>query len=530
MLTQQQRVAGLSPELAQCAQVIEHALLRRRTDEAERNAIAALARAPKHPEMLRLFGLVQLRRGRNEDALYALLQARAARPNDPMIYYAMGSAYEVIRDFARSRQALRRACELGADDAACWFNYGRRLAIDGDTEAAIPPLRHAVALAPQYVPARILLANMLRADGDTTAAEHYRGIIADNPTGAGQAWWGLAMLKPMPLGRADIDTMQRVLSGNAVGAADRIAIGFALAIALERQGDFAAAFDALQAAHMLARRSGSYDAAAFTRRVGDVLEAFAPPPLGTSAAQGEQAIFIVSLPRAGSTLTEQILASHSLVGGGGEFPDLSQVIMDESDRVRAPFPQWARTHNDAQWRELGQRYLARTQRRRERRSRSIDKMPGNWLYTGAILAMLPQARVVVVRRDPLENCLGCYRYLFNQHGYTHDFADLAAFWRDFDRACRQWQKLYPGRVHELTYEDLVADPDSRIRALLEFCNLPFEDACLNFHVTERRIVTPSAAQVREPLRRDTARAAQYGVLLDPLRDALGLPRFGEATP
>jgi hypothetical protein len=154
-----------------------------------------------------------------------------------------------------------------------------------------------------------------------------------------------------------------------------------------------------------------------------------------------------------------------------------------------------------------------------------DKMPANWMYIGTILAMLPDARVVICRRDPLETCLACYRYMFARHPYTHTFADLAAHWRDFDRAVRHWQALYPDRVRVQVYENLVAEPEAQIRELLEFCGLPFEDACLNFHATERRVTTPSAAQVREPLRRDTARAGKYGALLDPLRDALGMPRF-----
>jgi hypothetical protein len=137
--------------------------------------------------------------------------------------------------------------------------------------------------------------------------------------------------------------------------------------------------------------------------------------------------------------------------------------------------------------------------------------------------------VVICRRDALETCFGCYRYHFNQHGYTHDFDDLATAWRGFDRATKHWQRLFPGRVHVQEYETLVADPETRIRELLEFCDLPFEENCLNFHATERHVATPSAAQVRQPIRSDTARTGKYGALLDPLRAALGLPAFAART-
>jgi tetratricopeptide (TPR) repeat protein len=523
VLTQQQRLAGLTPELARRAIGIGQALELGRLDEAERGAIAALALAPKHPEVLRLSGMVAFRRGRNQDAIDTLLQALAQRPDDPMIHNALGGAYERINNYGRSREALRMACEFGADVAPCWFNYGWRLFVDGDTEAAIPVLQRAVALAPQDAQARTLLADVWNADGNPVeASAQYRRIIAENPAGAGQAWWGLATLKPTPLTTGDVATMQRILRGTAVVDADRVTIGFALAIALEQQNDFAQAFAVMQTAHALARHSEPYDAVAFAQRIDAILDTFSPPPPSAEPSQGEEVIFIVSLPRSGSTLTEQILASHSQVAGAAELPDLPQVIMDESDRVRQPFPLWAATHTAEQWHALGQRYLVRTARWRKQHLRFTDKMPGNWIYVGAILAMLPQARVVICRRDPLETCLGCYRYMFRRHPYTHDFQDLANRWREFDRAARRWKELYPDRVREQVYEGLQADPETQIRQLLAFCDLPFEASCVNFHSTERRVTTPSAAQVREPMRRDTARAAKYGALLDPLRAALGL--------
>jgi hypothetical protein len=143
--------------------------------------------------------------------------------------------------------------------------------------------------------------------------------------------------------------------------------------------------------------------------------------------------------------------------------------------------------------------------------------------------MLPGARIVVCRRDPLETCFSCYRQHFAGNDWTRDFADLAAYWRAFDRSMQHWQALQPQHVHAHDHAALVADPQARIRALLDFCGLPFEEACLRFHETARDVRSPSAAQVRQPLRADTARAPDYGALLDPLRAALGLPKFADAA-
>lgn len=526
MLTPEQRVAGLSPDLAQRVFAIARAMHLGQIDAAERVAIATLALAPKHPEILRLFGMLQHHRGRSEQAIDTLLQACAQRPDDAMIYNALSSAYESIKDYTRARAALNRACELGPDLAVCWFNLARRASMDGDSEAAIPALQRVVALQPQHANARAMLANLLRSDGKSAEAEdEFRRIIHDTPAQAGQAWWGLAMLKPMPLDGDDIRAMQRVLQDDKITDINRIFTGFALAMVLEASKDFAGAFAQMRSAHALSSRSENYDASRYSRNVAAIVEAFTPPPVGAVPAVGEEVIFIVSLPRSGSTLTEQILASHPQVEGSTELPDLGQVIMDESDRVRQAYPQWAQTHTPQQWHALGQEYLQRTKRWRAHKPRFTDKSPANWQHIGAILAMLPNARVVVCRRDPLETCLANYRYMFTRHPFTHEFSDLASHWKTFDRSVSQWKHLHPEHVREQVYENLVADPEAQIRELLAFCNLPFEESCLNFHTTQRRVTTPSAAQVREPIRRDTARADKYGALLDPLRIALDMPAW-----
>lgn len=525
MLTIGQRLAGLPPALAQQTLRVARLLEQGQVDAAERGASAIMAQAPNHPEILRLAGEVLQRRGSNQRALGVLERARAARDDDAAIHNALAGVYEALNDTDRARTALRRACELAPDWGPCWFNYAWRLYVDGEIDAAICAARRALTLAPHDAQARSLLADVLLADGKTEqAAIEYRRIIAAQPS-AGVAWWGLATLKPVPFGERDIQTMRRVLRDATLGEADRVTIGSALGIALEAHGDFAGAFDAMRGAHAVARRHEPYDAIAFSGRVDSILDAFATGTTCSREAQGREVVFIVSMPRSGSTLTEQILASHSQVAAGAEISILPQVLMRESERLGRPFPEWVRTHTPEQWCDLGRRYLERTQRWRAQHPRFTDKLPGNWLYVGAIAAMLPNARVVVCRRDPVETCLGCYRYMFRRHPYTHDFADLARRWRDFDRAVRHWKTRYPGRVHELVYEDLIADPNAQVHALLEFCGLPFENACLKFHASARRVSTPSAAQVREPMRRDTARAHKYRALLDPLRKELGLPPF-----
>jgi Flp pilus assembly protein TadD len=517
MLTPQQRVAGLTPPLAKQLADASTKLRDGKIVEADRGITTLLARRPDHPEILRVFAAIQAARGQYDHAVGALQRAHAARPRDAVVLNALAGIYERTGHTDLARAALKQACDVDADFPAAWFNYAWRLYVDGDLDASVSALRHTLTLQPAHKQARTLLADALHAEGRADEARAlYREIVAADPS-ASQAWWGLATLRPVAISDDDVATLRALTNAPSLSADDRVTASFALAIALESAGRIPEAFALMQRAHATMREREPYDAAAFSSAVDALLR---EPPVVNPSSRGAEVIFIVSMPRSGSTLVEQILAAHSHVAGAAELPDLGEVLRAESTRIGSEFPAWVSRQSDARWRELGEHYLQRTQRFHHDKPRFTDKMPANWMYIGAIMAMLPAARVVVVRRDPLETCLACYRYMFRRHPYTHVFDDLAARWHDFERATTQWQQRYPDRVRIQRYEALVADAETQTRDLLAFCSLPFEQACIDFHTSDRRVSTPSAAQVRQPLMRDTARAAKYGALLDPLRAAL----------
>ena len=525
MLTEQQRLAGLPLRVAQQIASIAQLINLGQVSEAVPIMAAVIKHAPGHSEVLRHAGIVLIAQGRHGEAIALLSRARQLQPGDPLIHFALARAYELAHDPMLALASMQQACVDGPEVADCWYGLGRMQFDAGQLEPAIDSLRRAVTLAPDHANSRTLLATILNLDGHRDEAQaQYRHILA-RAAHSGAAWWGLATLKPMSLTDADIVQMQGVLERPQLEVHERVPMGFALAHALEYRGDYAHALETLRVAHAVASRGQQWDARQFTDRIKSIISKFSQSPLDTTAAHGSEVIFIVSLPRSGSTLIEQILASHSQVQGTSELPVLPQIIRAESVRRQQQYPFWVGAQTKPEWHALGDTYLARTTHWRKQRPRFTDKMTGNWIHVGAIMAMLPNARVVIVRRDPLETCFGCYRYYFNEHGYTHTFHDLADAWRGFDQAAKHWKALFPTRVHELGYEQLVAEPAAQIRDLLEFCDLPFEESCLNFHQTQRRITTPSASQVREPIRRDTARADKYGALLDPLRSALGMAPF-----
>jgi hypothetical protein len=226
-------------------------------------------------------------------------------------------------------------------------------------------------------------------------------------------------------------------------------------------------------------------------------------------------------------VAEQILAAHARVAAGGERLEMRTLIDEESARRGVDLAVWAPQATPADWERLGGAYLERVARERGTATVFTDKLPGNWIWLGAALAMLPGARVVDCRRDRLETAWGCFRRLFTGGGqdFSYDFESIARFLDDHERSMRHWHRLHGERIHELRLESLVCGFESELRRLLAFCGLPFDAACLRFHESARAVGTISASQVREPLRARTPYGERYGDRLDPLRAALGLPPF-----
>jgi tetratricopeptide (TPR) repeat protein len=491
--------------------------------DAGRLLEAVLAAVPEHPEALRLLGLLHGRCRRPAEARAVLLRALAQRPDDALLLSDLGNAQAACGDLDAGFASWRRACEHAPEQPMPWFNLGRNLQLQGRSEAAADALQQACRLAPDLLPATILLGDALAHLGRfDPAAARYRDALRIHPA-CGDAWRGLSNIKTRPLSDADGKQLATQLASGDLHEDDRIAMGYALGKHEEDRGRYPQAFAALATANALLRRRAPWSVQAFHAYVETALALTTNLPAPLDPSLGHEAIFVVGMPRSGSTLFEQILASHPQVEGASELPDLGELIQEESLRRRQPYPQWIARASAADWHRLGLEYLRRTARWRERRPRFTDKMPENWKHAGILRAMLPGATVLEARRDPLETGWSCFRQQFYQlPHFSCDLGDIAACLRGCERAMDAWRARDPQRIRLLRYEDLLADPEPRIRELLAACGLPFDPACLDFHRTVRSVRTASAAQVREPLRRDTARAALYGDLLEPLRRGLDL--------
>jgi Flp pilus assembly protein TadD len=512
------RMAGLPDAVVQRLHAAARAIRDGQAALAERALREALALAPAHPEVLRILGIHHTRAGRPADALAVLREALEQWPDDALLHTDLGSALNASGEVEAALASWRRACELAPEHAMGWFNLGRNLQLRGESEQAVAALQRASALSPQMWPAAVLLGDALVHLGRfDEAAASYRAVLALQPS-CGEAWRGLGNIKTQPLSPADREQMQGLLAQAGVAENDRIAIGFALGKCCEDGGDPEAAFIAIADANARQNRLTPWRAPAFHAETGALVDACKLLPRPRDAALGAEVVFIVGMPRSGSTLFEQILAAHPQVEGASELDDLANVLGDECRRRRLPLLQWLRAASAADWQRLGSDYLARTARWRRDKPRHSDKMPENWRYAGLLRAMLPGAKIVDARRDRVESGWSCFKQQFySQPHFANTLEDIAAYRHDYEVAMDAWRGQRPEAIRLQRYEDLLADPETQVRELLAFCDLPFDAGCLQFHLATRSVRTASAAQVRQPLQAAALRASAYGSRLDALR-------------
>jgi tetratricopeptide (TPR) repeat protein len=394
----------------------------------------------------------------------------------------------------------------------------------GEYAAAAACLEGMLALFPNNGAVWSNYGHILRALGRRAECEAaYKKAIALG-TQIGEAYWGLANLKTYSFGASDIATMRAQTKAMNPGA-DRVSLLFALGKALEDEGDHAEAFAAYEAANRERRGALPYDHAEREQAVHDCREVFTRAFFAARRCVGEESpapIFIVGMPRSGSTLVEQILASHSAVEGTQELIELLMIVRRLGQT--GPFPACLEHMPAAQLGDLGREYLARARAfRKTEAPRFIDKMPNNFAQVGFIHLILPNARIIDVRRHPL----ACGFSNFKQHwatgqAFAYDLADIGKYYRSYVELMAHFDAVLPGRVHRVIYEDLVAAPEAETRRLLEACGLPFEEGCLRFFENDRAVRTPSSEQVRRPVNREGLDSWRpFEPWLDPLKRELG---------
>jgi len=496
----------------------------------------------------------------------ALLRARISRcPTDVA---ALRMLAEVSARLTRYREActlLERCLALWPGFDAARYNYASVLNREGRAAQAQAQCRHLRATAPEdpgYLTLEAAIsANLGNYDDAVVAYESvlaryprqprlwmsyghalktlaripqsiaaYRQALQMQPT-LGEAYWSLANLKTFRFSDAEVLAMRQALERTDLTDEDRLHFEFALGKALEDAQSFEPSFAHYAAGNALRRKAHGYDPQANANFVRRSKQLFTPEFFADRAGAGAEAddpIFIVGLPRAGSTLIEQILASHSRIEGTMELPDLPRIARELAgpgdDEEEGAFLKRVAALGRDELRALGERYLAETRiMRKTGAPRFIDKMPNNFWYIGLIRLILPNALIIDARRHPLACCFSCFKQHFARgQWFTYGLEDLGLYYRDYVELMAHYDEVLPGQVVRVCYEDLIGHPEHYIRGLLERCGLPFEAQCLSFHENNRAVRTASAEQVRQPIFRDGIdQWRHYEPWLGPLKSALG---------
>jgi tetratricopeptide (TPR) repeat protein len=468
------------------------------------------------------------------DAERLLHHARKQSAHHPLIWRELGQTLMKLGRLEEADAAANRLIEIEPENPQNWITIGAVSSRLMRQERALEAYEQAARLEPAEVRLRMTIGHIHKTLGRRTESEAaYKAALAMDP-GVAEAYWSLADLKNYAFSDAEMAAMQRLLAHDRLERSNAAQLHFALGKAFEQRQQYADAFAYYARGNALRRLDAPFDIEHFERRTARIRAFFDTEFFGKRAGSGDPStapIFIVGLPRSGSTLIEQILASHSRVEGTMELPNIINIThqFDDIAASRDGYPETVGSAPAGLLTALGSRYLEETAPLRSGRAHFIDKLPNNFSHVGLIHAILPQATVIDARRHPMDCCFSTFKQHFAEgQTFSYDLADLGRYYRCYLSLMDHWDAVLPGKVLRVQYEDLVRDPEANIRRLLDYCRLPFEAACLSFHQTRRSVRTASAEQVRQPIYTSgVGHWRQFERELEPLREALGdsLARF-----
>ena len=512
-----------------------------RVGQAERLCRAFLARHPQHVPAMRLLATIAVRRGALDDAEFLLESAVAFAPDDRGALVDYIDVLHKRQKFGESWTWARRLLDRDPANPASRLICANQAMAAGDYEGALQVYDEVLGAQQGSRLERDERVHLTRGHALKTAGRLDEAVAAYRQAALlrpdyGDAWWSLANLKVYRFAAGERERLATLAEAPGTATEDRIHLLFALGKAFEdaaasEDAHYPRSFACYERGNALKKRQLGYDAKRMSRRLQAQQEVCDRAFLRARAGGGSpaaDAIFVVGLPRSGSTLIEQILASHSAVDGTLELHHIGACAAELDGRPAAGeqprYPAALRDLDAAERRRLGERYLRETRLHRRGAPRFVDKMPNNFRHLGLIHLILPNAKIIDARRDPMACCFSNFKQLFaSGQEFSYGLDDLGAYYRDYVALMDHWQAaLPPGRILRLQYEQVVEDLEGQVRRLLDFLELPFENACLRYWETPRSIRTPSAEQVRRPINRDGLHQwRRFEDYLQPLKDALG---------
>jgi tetratricopeptide (TPR) repeat protein len=498
--------------------------------EAEQLCRNILKVAPNHFDATHLLGVVLLQRRQFVEGEQLIARALKINPNDPSALNNRGNALQMLKRPDKALASFDKAIALKPNHAEAFYNRGNALQELKRLDKALASYDKAIALKPDYAEAfnnrGVVLTQMGRLQEAKTA---YLDALRINPNNVA-AYVNFADLLSFVSGDPHLAAMEAFEQRREkLSKTERMLLDFALGKAYADLKDYRRSFAHLLKANASKRAMISYEEKS-ALALFDRIEAVFTPELIVAKSGGGVAssmpIFVLGMPRSGTTLVEQIIASHPKVHGAGELPTLNDVIRKYHglDGNAISYPDFLRALDASALQRIGERYVASVRKIAPLSERVTDKAPGNFHFAGLIHLALPNAKIIHTIRDPMDTCISCFsRHFTNEQNATYDLGELGRYYKRYDRLMAHWRRVLPvGSILDVRYEDVVADLEGQARRIISYCGLPWDDRCLSFHETERPVYTASAVQVRRPIYKSAVgRWRAYEEYLGPLVHALG---------
>ena len=502
-LIQSEKLSALPPALLSVRNATAEANLRK----AEEICRHFLKQNPTHVEAMRLLADLGVRSEVLDDAEFLLESAIEFEPDNRFARYEYMNVLYRRQKYAQAMDEAKHLLALEPDNAQYQTGYANQCVAIGDFSEALDVYDQVLARFPETAQLHLLRGHALKTVGRTDEAiTAYRTTYTTNPR-CGDAYWSLANLKTFRFSSDEVAAMSDQEASGELEVEDQVHFCFALGKHFEDNKDYATSFSYYDRGNELRHEQLGFSADLLSSRLALQSKVMSSELFARYAGSGcpdPDPIFIVGLPRAGSTLLEQILASHSQIDGTQELPNIGALAYQlDGRRAISDQPRYPYCLEDIDASELqkfGEKFLADTHIHRRGAPFFIDKMPNNFRHIGLIHLILPNAKIIDARRDPLSCCFSGFKQLFSSgQEFTYGLEQIGQYYNDYLSLMEHWDRVLPDKILRIHHEDVVADLESQVRRLLDYCELPFEQACVDFHNTERSVRTPSSEQVRQPI-------------------------------
>ena len=453
-------------------------------------------------DALRFMGILAFKSGNHDIAEAVLTKALKLDPTYSLVWANLAQVFSVTGQLDKAKKSFKNILNMDPKNGLIWAEYGTVLTKLANYREGRDAYLKALEFKPDSPRVHLSLGHVYKTMGEINASiNSYKNTIIQNNL-SGEAYWSLANLKTYSFSENEIKDMEETLKGD-MSDIERSQMHFALGKAYEVKKDFDRSFRNYYEGNKVKKgliKYSSDDTSYNTKRILDFFSKENINNLSKSSTNNPDPIFVLGMPRSGSTLVDQIISSHSKVDGTQELPNIIKIAAELNNDKQNSYPEVLKELDDLKISKLGKDYISETTWARGDAPFFIDKMPNNFIHIGLIKTILPNAKIIDTRRDPMDTCFSCFKQFFARGQlFTYSMEDLGNYYTDYIRAMNHWHKVYGKDIFTVHYDDVINKTEETIRELIDYCNLPFEQECLEFYKSSRPVKTPSAEQVRQPI-------------------------------